>query len=77
MMTSQVLRKLEARALLVRVPDERDTRARRLELTAAGRDVVAGALAVVERVDADYFAAVGDQHDAFLDTLARLAAAGR
>ena len=76
MMTSQVLRKLEARGLLVRVPDTRDTRARRLELTTAGRAVVARALADVERVDADYFAPIAHQHDAFLDALAKLAAPG-
>jgi DNA-binding MarR family transcriptional regulator len=76
MMTSQVLRKLEVRGLLVRVPDKRDTRARRLELTTAGRAVVARALADVERVDADYFAPIAHQHDAFLDALAKLAAPG-
>ena len=73
MMTSQVLRKLEARKLLVRVPDERDTRARRLELTSECRDLVAHALADVEQVEADYFGPVADQREAFLDVLARLA----
>jgi DNA-binding MarR family transcriptional regulator len=46
MMTSQVIRKLEARGLLERALDPTDSRARRLHLTAAGRTVVGLALAV-------------------------------
>jgi DNA-binding MarR family transcriptional regulator len=73
MMTSQVLRKLEARGLLERVPDPRDARARRLELTAAGRKLVAQALADVERADTEYFAPLAARHEPFLDALAVLA----
>jgi DNA-binding MarR family transcriptional regulator len=73
MMTSQVLRKLEARGLLDRTPDARDTRARRLQLTRAGRELVARALADVETVDADYFAPLADQHEPFVQSLAALA----
>lgn len=74
MMTSQVLRKLEARGLLERARDPADTRARRLHLPPAGRDLIAGALADVERVDADYFAPLADRHGAFIEALAALAA---
>jgi DNA-binding MarR family transcriptional regulator len=73
MMTSQVLRKLEARGLLDRTPDDRDTRARRVRLTAAGRKLVARALADVERADTDYFAPLAAGHETFLETLATLA----
>ncbi len=73
MMTSQVLRKLETRGLLERSPDPDDSRARRLHLTAAGRDLVALALADVERADADYFAPLADGQEAFLEALAVLA----
>ena len=73
MMTSQVLRKLESRGLVERVHDSNDTRARRIHLTAAGRDLITGALADVERADADYFAPLGERHEAFLDGLAALA----
>jgi DNA-binding MarR family transcriptional regulator len=59
MMTSQVVRKLEARGLVTRALDERDTRARRLRLTDEGGRVLAGALADVEAVDATVFGAVG------------------
>jgi DNA-binding MarR family transcriptional regulator len=72
MMTSQVVRKLEARELVTRAPDERDTRARRLRLTPAGARVLTGALADVEAADADYFAALGAGQAAFTSALARL-----
>jgi DNA-binding MarR family transcriptional regulator len=74
MMTSQVLRKLETRGLLERTSHPSDTRARRLHLTPAGRDLLARALADVERADADYFAPLADRQEAFLDALAALAA---
>jgi len=74
-MTSQVVRKLEARGLLERAPDQNDTRARRLHLTPAGRDLTARALAYVERTDAEYFAPLADQHEILLEALSTLAAA--
>ena len=74
MMTSQVLRRLEARGLIERPADAGDTRARRVALTAAGRALVAVALDDVERADSVHFEALGDRHDAFLDALAALVA---
>jgi DNA-binding MarR family transcriptional regulator len=75
MMTSQVLRKLEARGLLDRAADARDTRARRLRLTPDGRNLVARALADVETVDAEYFGPLADRHEPFVQALAALDAA--
>jgi DNA-binding MarR family transcriptional regulator len=72
MMTSQVLRKLEAQKLLDRPADTKDARARRLRLTPGGRQHVARALAAVQRADTDYFAPLGDRHEAFLEALAAL-----
>ncbi|HEX5900328.1 MAG TPA: MarR family transcriptional regulator [Solirubrobacteraceae bacterium] len=73
MMTSQVLRKLELRALVTREADERDTRVRRLRLTPAGARVLTGALADVEAADGDYFAALGTDQAAFTRALGTLA----
>ncbi len=73
MMTSQVLRKLETRGLVERTPDPSDTRARRLGLTPAGRELVGRALDDVERADADYFAPLAHRHEAFLEALVALA----
>jgi DNA-binding MarR family transcriptional regulator len=69
MMTSQVTRKLAARGLLERALDPRDSRARRLHLTAAGRALVARALVDVEAADEEYFASLGRQRAAFVKAL--------
>jgi len=72
MMTSQVLRKLEARGLVSRDAHPTDARARTLALTEEGERVLAPALRDVEAADAGYFAALGDDGDRFLDLLGRL-----
>jgi len=72
MMTSQVVRKLEARGLVTRAPHPTDARARHLALTPQGERLLAGALADVEAADADYFAALGDDGGEFLGMLGRL-----
>nr|BFE55335.1 MarR family transcriptional regulator [Saccharothrix mutabilis subsp. capreolus] len=60
MMTSQVVRKLAERGLVGRDVDPADSRARRLATTAAGREVLTGALADVEAADAAFFAGRDD-----------------
>lgn len=60
-MASQVFRRLEERGLIYRVTDLVDTRAKRIYMTDEGARIIDKARAVVERVDADYFAAVPDQ----------------
>ena len=65
MMTSQVLRRLEGRGLLARDPDPDDSRARRVRLTAAGGELLTGALADVEAADQAYFAVLGRDRDSF------------
>jgi len=72
MMTSQVVRKLQARGLLERATNPKDSRARRLKLTAAGRRLVARSLADVETADERYFPALGDDLQAFARGLATL-----
>jgi len=54
-MTSEVVRKLEAKGLLTREVDASDTRARRLRPTAAGARLARVAIEAVEQVDADFF----------------------
>lgn len=55
MMTSQVLRKLEAKGLVQRMSHARDKRAVTLAATAAGMEVVEQAIVAVEAVDAEFF----------------------
>ena len=56
-MTSEVLRKLEAKGLIVRTVDAADTRARKLRVTERGGELAVRALAAVEGVDAAFFKA--------------------
>lgn len=72
MMTSQVLRSLEAKGLVERQPHPTDARARALTATPAGIDLANRANTAVEQVDRDYFAALGDDHPAFTRMLAQL-----
>jgi DNA-binding MarR family transcriptional regulator len=56
-MTSQVVRRLEAKGLLERQVDPDDSRARRLRLTAEGQRLARRAIAAVEETDARFFEA--------------------
>jgi DNA-binding MarR family transcriptional regulator len=57
-MTSQVVRSLERKGLIEREVDAADTRARRLQVTKRGAELAVRAIAIVEQVDADFFADV-------------------
>ena len=61
MMTSQVLRSLEAAGLVERHPDPRDARIKRLTVTPPGHRAAADALAAVDAVDLQFFGASGDR----------------
>jgi DNA-binding MarR family transcriptional regulator len=58
-MTSQVLRSLERKGLIEREVDTADTRARRLRVTGRGGRLAPRAIVVVEQVDTEFFAGVG------------------
>jgi DNA-binding MarR family transcriptional regulator len=60
MMTSSVLRTLEARGLVTRTQDPADARVKRLAVTEEGRRRAVEAVAVVEAVDADFFSRAND-----------------
>lgn len=55
-MTSQVLRTLEDKRLLVRRTDLRDTRAKVVSITGPGKRLARRAVEVVERADNEFFA---------------------
>lgn len=59
-MTSEVLRKLEAKGLIAPAVDAADTRAKRLWVTERGADLAVRAVAAVEAADAEFFRAVPD-----------------
>jgi DNA-binding MarR family transcriptional regulator len=70
-MTSQVLRSLERKGLIERAVDTDDSRARRLRVTRQGAALAPRAIAIVEEVDARFFADVPERQS--LDFLRRLA----
>jgi DNA-binding MarR family transcriptional regulator len=71
-MTSQVVRSLERKGLIQREVDSADTRARRLRVTRRGAELAPRAIAVVEEVDARFFADVPESESLhFLRALAR------
>jgi DNA-binding MarR family transcriptional regulator len=74
MMTSQVLRALEAKQLMRRTPHSRDRRANRAELTGRGHALVAVAVPAEESADATFFAALGKDAPAMTRLSRRLAA---
>jgi DNA-binding MarR family transcriptional regulator len=59
-MTSEVLRKLEAKGLIRREVDPADTRARRLHVTERGAELAVTAVAAVEAADAAFFQGTPD-----------------
>jgi DNA-binding MarR family transcriptional regulator len=59
-MTSEVLRKLEVKGLIVRTVDAADTRARRIKVTERGGELARAAVTAVEGADASFFAALPD-----------------
>ena len=59
-MTSEVLRRLEAKGLIVRTVDAADTRARRIQATERGGELALAAVAAVEGVDTAFFRATPD-----------------
>ena len=75
-MASEVLRKLEAKGLIVRTVDAADTRARRLRVTDHGAELARQAVAIVEAADAAFFQAIPDPA-ALLAMLRPLAGATR
>jgi DNA-binding MarR family transcriptional regulator len=70
-MTSQVVRKLEAKGLLKRETDPQDSRARHLRITPKGTELALRAIAEVERVDSVFFRPIA-QNKAETDRLTAL-----
>jgi DNA-binding MarR family transcriptional regulator len=73
MMTSQVVRTLERRDLLVRTAHTSDGRAWSLSATDAGTALVNRAVGAVESCDDVFFSSLGPERDAFTGALASLA----
>jgi len=75
-MTSQVIRKLEARGLLIRTQDVTDSRIKRLAPTPEGGALALAAIKVVEAADRSCFDGISNL-DEFLGTMRKLAVPAR
>ena len=72
MMTSQVLRTLEAGGLVRRDRDPLDTRARTLAITEAGAAKLEAARPLLEQVDDSFFDVLGHKENRFIKALRKL-----
>jgi DNA-binding MarR family transcriptional regulator len=72
MMASQVLRRLETKGLVSRVPDPGDTRAMIVALTREGRARLTAALPDVEAADEAFFSALEGDRSRFIADLVQL-----
>jgi DNA-binding MarR family transcriptional regulator len=61
MMTSQVVRALEAKDLVTRSPDPKDSRAQCVAVTDEGAELARQAISVVEAVDEQFFSPAGER----------------
>ena len=77
MMTSQVVRSLEDQGLLVRAVHPADKRARQLELTDAGTDILNRAMPLVLETDAIFFNPMGEDQPGLIDALRQLWRSGQ
>ena len=74
MMTSNVLKSLEKKGLVSRTPHPTDTRAKCVALTGEGHKVLLKAIKFVDRIDNEFFAALGDSVSDFNSLLIALKA---
>ena len=72
MMTSKVIRSLEAKNLIVRHQHSTDTRAKSLSLTPPGRKLLEKALIIVEEADKVFFKPIQPNKNQFSDSLRAL-----
>jgi len=72
MMTSQVVRRLEADGLVRRKSSQHDKRAFELQATKKGIELVYQAIQVVEGVDQDFFGALAAERPSFVNMMRKL-----
>ncbi len=77
MMTSNVLRTLEEKGLIIRKPHPTDTRAKSLAMTSKGLKLAGEVVQVVERIDKEFFIKLGTGFDNFNHSLLNLIVANQ
>ena len=72
MTTSQVLRTLHKKGLVIRLEHPVDTRAKTVELTKNGLNITIQALKMVDKNNLDYFSILGEAQETLIDLLKKL-----
>ncbi|GAP72328.1 transcriptional regulator,marR family [Candidatus Symbiothrix dinenymphae] len=72
MTTSTVLRTLQQKGLLRRTEHSTDTRAKKIDITEKGKEIIKKAVVTVETADKEFFALLGDTTNRFNETLVAL-----
>ncbi|GHU88580.1 MarR family transcriptional regulator [Bacteroidia bacterium] len=72
MTTSTVLRTLQKKGLIQRKEDLTDTRAKKIDITEQGKEIIKKAVVTVETADKEFFALLGDTANQFNETLVAL-----
>lgn len=72
MTVSTIIKNLEKKKLIKRMPSIQDTRAKSVQLTAEGIKIMTAAMEIVEEIDRRFFGQLGDQQDNFNQLLHRL-----
>jgi DNA-binding MarR family transcriptional regulator len=72
MTTSTVLRTLQQKGFIQRQEHSTDTRAKKIDITKEGKEIIKKAVVTVETADKDFFALLGDTTNKFNETLVAL-----
>ena len=72
MTVSSVLRLLEKKKLITRIPHPKDTRANKIEMTSEGEKIIHLAIPVVEAVDDEFFFDDDEKNMKFIELLKEL-----
>ncbi|GHT08268.1 MarR family transcriptional regulator [Bacteroidia bacterium] len=72
MTTSTVLRTLQQKGLIRRTEHSTDTRAKKIDITEKGKEIIKKAIVTVETADKEFFALLGGTTDRFNETLVAL-----
>lgn len=65
MTTSQVVRTLQKKELISRKEHQTDTRAKTIEITEKGKNIIKKAIIAVEKLDKEFFSSLGTSQGAF------------
>ncbi|NMS89229.1 MarR family transcriptional regulator [Clostridioides difficile] len=72
MSTSQIINLLEKHELISRKEHSKDTRAKSVNLTTKGQDIIKKAIPIVEKIDNQFFGTLNNEEEVFINLLHKL-----